>query len=110
MDFKTEKFDNYITENKDIYSILLMHEPDFVDNIKLENYDLVLTGHSHNGQVRFPFVGAIVKPDGAKKYFDEYYKINQTELFVSSGIGTSNLKLRLFNRPSINFYRINKSK
>lgn len=110
---KTEKFDNYIStlteyDIKPIYSILLMHEPDFVDNIKLDNYDLVLAGHSHYGQVRLPLIGKLYTPHGSKKYYEKHYKINNTDLYISGGIGTSWLKLRFFNKPSINFYRITK--
>jgi len=93
-------------ENKAIYNILLIHEPDFIDNIEYDKFDLILAGHSHNGQVRVPFIGAIYTPYGSKKYYDEHYKLKDTELYISSGLGTSLLKLRLFNRPSFNFYRI----
>ena len=108
---KTEQFDKYISELKaddvkPIYSILLIHEPDTVDNLDLNKYDLVLAGHSHGGQVRIPFIGKLYTPEGAKKYYDEYYKISNTDLYISSGLGTSMYKFRLFNRPSFNFYRI----
>lgn len=94
------------SENKPNYSILLMHEPDFVQEIDCTKFNLILAGHSHNGQVRFPFIGAIIKPNYAKKYFDEYYKIKTTDLYISSGIGTSEINFRLFNRPSFNLYRL----
>lgn len=108
---KTEQFDKYISELtaddiKPIYSILLVHEPDTVDNLDLNKYDLILAGHSHGGQVRLPFIGKLYTPEGAKNYYDEYYKINNTDLYISSGLGTSMYKFRLFNRPSFNFYRI----
>ncbi len=108
---KTEQYDKYISELKaddikPIYSILLVHEPDTVDNLDLNKYDLVLAGHSHGGQVRIPFIGKLYTPQGAKKYYDEYYKISNTDLYISSGLGTSMYKFRLFNRPSFNFYRI----
>ena len=93
-------------ENKAIYNILLIHEPDFIDDIEYDKFDLILAGHSHNGQVRVPFVGALYTPYGAKKYYDEHYQLKDTDLYISSGLGTSLLKLRLFNRPSFNFYRI----
>lgn len=92
-------------ETKPNYTILLMHEPDYIKDISY-NFDLVLAGHSHNGQVRLPVIGAIALPVGAKEYYDEHYKINNTDLYISSGIGTSDVGLRLFNRPSINLYRI----
>lgn len=92
---------------QDIFVISLMHEPDNLDSI-LEQYkvDLALAGHSHNGQVRLPFAPALVKVDGAKKYYEEKYVINDTKLFISGGIGTSNYPFRLFNHPSMNFIRL----
>lgn len=88
------------------YKILLMHYPDETDKILRYNFDLVLSGHSHNGQVRFPVIGKIITPDNAKKYYDEYYKISNTHLYISGGIGNSTLNLRFFNKPSFNLYRL----
>lgn len=95
----------HLKENEYDYKILLMHMPDSVDYLENE-YDLILAGHSHNGQVRLPLFGAIIRADGAKKYYKEYYKINNTDLYVSSGLGTSNINIRFFNKPSFNLYRI----
>ena len=89
------------------YKINIMHTPDTFDDIKNYNFNLVLAGHSHNGQVDLPFYGAIYTPKGAKKYYKPYYKIDNTDLYISSGIGTSNYNFRLFNRPSFNLYRLN---
>lgn len=91
---------------KELYKILLIHEPDYINNIDYSNFNLILAGHSHNGQVRVPFIGGIILPNGAKKYYKEHYKINNTDLYISSGIGTSGISFRLFNKPSINFYRL----
>lgn len=103
-----ETFKN-ISDDNIQYRIVLVHEPDISDKIT-SKYDvnLILAGHSHNGQVRLPIIGAIAKPKYAKKYYDNYYDLNGTKLYISSGIGVSNLNYRLWNRPSINFYRINK--
>ena len=90
-----------------IYTISLLHEPDYLDDIiSTDKVDLALSGHSHNGQVRLPFIGTIMSVEGAKKYPNQYYKINKTDLYVSGGIGTSIDKVRYFNHPSINFYRL----
>lgn len=96
-------------KNTTTYNIFLTHEPDISDKI-VKNYsvNLILAGHSHGGQIRLPFIGAIYTPPYAKKYYDDYYKIDNTNLYISSGIGVSNFNYRLWNRPSINFYRINK--
>lgn len=89
-----------------IYKILLLHEPDKILDFDYSNYDLILAGHSHNGQIRLPFIGALYTPNGSKKYYDEFYDLGNTKLYISSGVGTSKLKLRLFNRPSFNLYRL----
>ncbi len=91
--------------NQDLYTIVLAHEPDQVNEIKNYNFDLVLSGHSHLGQIRLPLIGAIYTPKGSKKYYDEHYKINNANLYINGGLGTSTIKMRLFNRPSINLYR-----
>ena len=88
------------------YKILIMHEPDYVEEVNPENYDLILAGHSHDGQVKLPGIGAVILPNGAKKYHKNYYNLNGTDFYISSGIGTSRYNFRLFNRPSINLYRI----
>ena len=92
------------------YKIILIHEPDITDDI-IKDYqvNLILAGHSHNGQIRLPIIGAIYTPPYAKKYYDNYYNVDGTNLYISSGIGVSTVNYRLFNHPSINFYRINKN-
>lgn len=104
---KTDKFDHYFATLSEIYySILLLHEPDNVDKLDLSHYNLILAGHSHGGQVRLPLIGKVFTPNGSKKYYDEHYTIDNTELYISSGIGNSGMNLRLFNKPSINLYRL----
>lgn len=105
-----DKTMEYFYDNEDIgYKIILVHEPDYADTIVGKyDVDLILSGHSHNGQINIPYIKELFLPFGSKKYYDEYYSLDNTNLYVSSGIGESRINLRLFNRPSINFYRINK--
>lgn len=91
---------------KPSYKILVLHEPDYIDQINIDEFNLILAGHSHNGQVRLPIIGSLFLPTGAKKYYKPYYKINNTELYISNGIGVSTVNFRLFNRPSFNLYRL----
>ena len=102
-----EKYTYEEVETEEVYyTILLAHEPDIIDKMSHIDIDLMLAGHSHGGQVRIPFKGAIVLPKGAKNYYDEYYKLDNTQLYISSGLGTSELEFRFLNKPSINLYRL----
>ncbi|MDD2181362.1 MAG: metallophosphoesterase [Bacilli bacterium] len=111
---KLKPFNDLMSDNdivdidrvKPVYNIMMMHEPDYINDFERNQFNLILTGHSHNGQVRLPFIGALVKPVGAKEYYDEYYKLENTDLYISGGLGTSILDVRLFNKPSFNFYRL----
>jgi len=94
---------------KDLFSIFLAHEPDTLTRARSFNIDLMLSGHSHGGQVRLPYVGSIYTPKGSKTYYEEHYKVDETDLYISGGIGTSTLKIRLFNKPSINLFRLYKN-
>jgi len=98
-------YDIFATENN-YFRFVLAHEPDEYENIKDYNFNILLSGHSHNGQVRIPLIGTIYTPKGSKKYYDEYYNINSREIFVSNGIGTSGINLRFNSTPSINLYRL----
>lgn len=99
---------NYDLDYTDNFKIALIHEPDSIDNIVDYNFDLVLAGHSHGGQIRLPIIGCIKKVEGSKKYYDEYYDVKGTPLYISFGLGETEYKLRFFDRPSYNMYRIYK--
>ena len=96
---------SFLNEVEQSYTILLMHEPDQVDQIGDYKYNLVLAGHSMLGAVRVPFLGALYKPKGARKYVDEKYNLEDAEMYISGGVGTSTFKHRFLNKPSINLYR-----
>ena len=89
-----------------IYNILLVHEPDKILNIDYSKYNLILAGHSHDGQIKLPFIGNLFKFEGSKTYYDEYYDLGSSKLYITGGIGTSKINLRFNNRPSFNIYRL----
>ncbi len=99
---------DYNISLSDNYKIGLIHEGDAFDNIENKDFNLVLAGHSHGGQVRLPIIGSIkfMLPDYAKKYSEEYYKVNNTQIYISYGLGESEFYIRAFNKPSFNFYRL----
>ncbi len=105
---KLKASNEFLVNNKPNYSILLMHEADYIDKFDSSKYNLVLAGHSLNGQIRLPIIGGIIKQNGSRKYLDSEYNIKNTRLIISNGIGTYKYSYRLFNRPSFNLYRITK--
>ena len=89
------------------YNIVITHYPDNIDELSKYDVDLIIAGHSLLGQIRLPFIGGIIKKEGAKKYIDNYYEVNNTKMYVSSGLGIdNNYYYRLFNKPEINLYRL----
>ncbi len=90
-----------------IFHISLLHQPDLIININL-NSNIFLAGHSLGGYISFPFIDPLIKKDGAKVFVNGYYKYNNSDLYVSNGLGTEKYKLRIFNKPSLNFYRLEK--
>ena len=104
------KIDDIVITDLSLYQIVLVHEPDMVLDITkyFPNTSLVLAGHSINGSINIPFIKNYLLPDGAKKYYQEFYDIGNTKLYISNGIGVNNINFRLFNAPSFNLYRLHK--
>jgi uncharacterized protein len=78
--------------------VLMVHEPDFATHVAKYPVDLQLSGHSHGGQVRIPFVGAPVLPELGMKFPKGLYHIAGLTLYTNVGIGTVRLPVR-FNCP-----------
>ena len=102
---------NYFSNNKDIeFKIIMIHEGDYVKKImnKYQNIDLIIGGHSINGSINIPVMKKLFLPKGSNNYYKPHYKYNNTDIYISNGIGFNKYNFRLFNHPSINFYRIKK--
>ena len=98
-----ETLKNLLREQKSELSIVLAHEPQYLQNYANAEADLVLTGHAHGGQIRLPFVGGIVAPDQGflPEYTSGQYNSADTEMIVSRGLGNSIIPVRLFNYPEV---------
>ena len=83
-------------------TVLLMHEPDLADEYSKDTrINLQLSGHSHGGQIRFPFLGALITPYLSWKYPMGLYNLNGMWLYTSRGLGTTNFPLRVNCAPEI---------
>lgn len=95
---------------QNLYKIVLTHEPDSIDKFINSYPDLILAGHTLGGVIKIPFLKPLFLEQGAQKYYKNYYKINNSEIYISNGLGTSNIDARFNNRPSLNFYRFYSNK
>ncbi|UOQ47384.1 metallophosphoesterase [Gracilibacillus caseinilyticus] len=92
-----------------IFTVLLSHTPPVNQGPLPNEIDLIISGHTHGGQVRLPFIGAVVAPD--QGFFPTYdqglfaLSVRQ-QLYIDSGIGTSMLPIRFLNQSQITLITI----
>ncbi|HEY1677475.1 MAG TPA: metallophosphoesterase [Candidatus Sulfotelmatobacter sp.] len=87
-------------------TVLLVHEPDFADHVSRHPVDLQLSGHTHAGQIRIPFLPPMYLPELARKYVWGLYKIGELTLYTNAGIGTVDIPVRFNCPPEITFITI----
>ncbi|HJU57800.1 MAG TPA: metallophosphoesterase [Actinomycetota bacterium] len=77
-------------EAPDRFGIAVMHSPDSAPETVACGYPLVVAGHTHGGQVRMPFVGALVtNSDLPRRLASGMIRFDGSFLHVSPGLGTS---------------------
>ncbi|MDP9039558.1 MAG: metallophosphoesterase [Acidobacteriota bacterium] len=90
--------------------ILMAHAPDFADQVIFHPrghiVDLMLSGHTHGGQIRLPLLGAFVLPSGGRKYVEGMFRLEQMQLYVNRGIGTTGVPFRLNCPPEITLFTL----
>ena len=89
--------------------VLMAHEPDFATQVAKYPVDLQLSGHSHGGQVRIPFVGAPVLPELGVKFPKGLYQVGRLTLYTNVGIGTVRLPVRFDCPPEITLFTLKSS-
>ena len=97
----------------DLFTLLLMHSPDGIAEAVVRGVDVVLSGHTHGGQIRLPFYGALYTHSLlGRRMSDGYYsrgrlrraigiRPGRTQLYVTRGLGVSGLALRFLTRPEL---------
>jgi len=86
--------------------VLMAHEPDFATHVAKYPVDLQLSGHSHGGQVRIPFIGAPVLPELGLKFPKGLYQVGGLTLYTNVGIGTVRLPVRFHCPPEITLFTL----
>ncbi|HMG01771.1 MAG TPA: metallophosphoesterase [Edaphobacter sp.] len=94
-----------IPEKPDGPVILMVHEPDYADTVVKHPrggvVDLMLSGHSHGGQVRIPFYGPLILPPMGQKYVMGHFQFGAMQLYVNRGIGAVGLPFRFGCPPEL---------
>lgn len=102
-----------VSDNKIDLSILVAHNPDTIYDIEDHfsekkdhlKTDLMISGHTHAGQIRLPWIYKHMIPS-AHGFDKGFYNIFKTDIFVTPGVGNVVLPLRLFNFPEISVLNI----
>jgi predicted MPP superfamily phosphohydrolase len=90
--------------------VLLCHAPDYATAVQAhpagQHVDLMLSGHTHGGQVRLPFIGALVLPPLGRNFVEGWYQLGHLGLYVNRGIGTIGVPFRLDCPPEITLFTL----
>ena len=84
--------------------ILLSHNPDIIRDPLSKTCNLIVSGHTHGGQIRLPFIGPLgpIPTRISRKYDQGLFKLNKNcTLFISHGLGETWARARLFCVPEI---------
>jgi predicted MPP superfamily phosphohydrolase len=90
--------------------ILMAHEPDYADLVfahpRGRLVDVMLSGHTHGGQIRLPFLGPLVLPPMGRIYPEGLFRIGKMQLYVNRGIGAVGIPFRLNCPPEITLFTL----
>lgn len=94
------------TRRRDV-RILLSHNPNIIKEASLAECDLVLSGHTHGGQVHLPVIGAPISYNRhGKQYTRGWAQMKKTQIYVNRGLGTIFLPIRYQCPPEISLLRL----
>lgn len=86
-------------------NLLLSHYPAWVERLTPEDrFHLIMSGHSHGGQVRLPFYGALIVPFDVNEYELGMYHTPSGPMYVNPGLGCFYLNVRFCCRPEVTIF------
>lgn len=91
--------------------VLVSHNPDLIEYLPRDlRVDLMLSGHTHNGQLHWPVVGPLTVPSQfGRRYLHGLHRFGETTLYVSAGVGTGAVPFRWGNPPELPLIRLQSS-
>lgn len=89
-------------------TLVLCHHPNYFPLFASNNVAIMFSGHTHGGQIKFEIGPAVVAPSlFLSPYLHGHYRINQSHLYVSRGIGTSGAPIRILCPPELTIINLN---
>ena len=91
--------------------VLLSHNPDLVEYLPPGvRIDLMLSGHTHNGQMHWPLIGPLSVPSQfGGRYLHGLHRVGGTWLYVSAGVGSASIPVRWGNPPELPVLRLDRA-
>ena len=90
--------------------LVMIHAPDYIDSVREHPsghlVDLVVSGHTHGGQIRLPVLGATILPPLGQKYVQGHFQFGSLQLYVNRGLGTVGLPARWNCPPEISLFTL----
>jgi len=86
-------------------TIALSHNPDTAKDLAGLGADLILSGHTHGGQVSIPFLGPPILPVRHREFAAGHFDLGGPQLYVNRGVGWLR-RVRLFVRPEVTILRL----
>jgi len=89
------------------FNMVIAHEPDIADEVSKYAVDLMLSSHTHGRQVNISMLDNFILPPYGKHYIEGWYKfesISSMQLYVTRGIGITQLPLRFNSKPELSVF------
>ncbi len=90
-------------QKKELFQILLAHNPAYAENYADWGADVTFCGHNHGGLIRIPYLGSLISPQLTlfPKYDAGKFQIGNGTVIISKGLGTHTFHIRIFNRAEL---------
>ncbi len=99
----TGKLEDIMPQEPGCLSLLISHQPQFIDMYTSSGADITFCGHAHGGQFRIPGVGGFIAPGQGffPKYTEGMHYRGESAVVISRGLGSSVIPSRINNRPEV---------
>ncbi len=92
--------------NTNNYTIVVGHKPDLFKDVIDYDFDYMLAGHSHGGQIYIPLINYFFRKEGCQKYYRGKYQKDNKTLDITNGVGRTDSNARFLADAEIVFYRL----